>query len=161
MIQPFIFRGKTYKTKNELLRSLEKEFEYLDTSYTVFGKRYNTLKEVANDFNINVKRLREYIKKNKSLGLEFIIKRMTSGKALGLYSVDFLGNEFSSASALCRHWRISQSTYFNRLYVGSDLESLIMGKTNKQKIHFLISHKDCFTQEQFNFYMDKYAKEVK
>lgn len=159
MLHPFLYQGKRYNSKSELLRALEKEFKYIDTSFVLFGKKYNSLQEVARDFNINFDRLKAGYKRTNDL--EFIVTRMKSGKALGLYSVDFLGNEFSSASELCRYWKIKRSTYFHRLYLGDDLESLIMGKSSRQKIKFLNTHKEFFTQKQFDFYMDKYAKEVK
>ena len=154
MLHPFIFRGKRYNSKSELLRTLEKEFEYIDTSFILFGKKYNSLQEVAKDFKINIDRLKSGLKRNNDL--EFVVSRMKTGKALGLYSVDFLGNEFSSASELCRYWNIKRSTYFHRLYLGDDLETLVMGKTNKQKLKFLYAHKDFFTQKQFEFYITKY-----
>ena len=158
MWKSFMYRGKRYNSKKELLRDLEKEFIYIDTSVTVFGKKYASLSEVAKAYNIKVKRLKAYIKKNKNLDLEFIVNRMKLGRVLGLYSVDFLGNEFPSATALCRYWKISPSAYFHRLELGDDLETLILGKGIKQKIKFLNTHKDFFTQEQFNFYTEKYKE---
>ena len=159
MLHPFIYRGKRYNSKKELLRSLEKEFEYIDTSITAFGKKYNSLSEVAREFDIKTERLRKALKSNNDI--EFLIERMKTQKPLGIYSVDFLGNEFPSASELCRYWKIKKANYFHRLYNGYDFESCIMGIRPRQKLYFLHSHKEFFTQKQFNFYMDKYAKEVK
>lgn len=159
MFHPFIYRGKRYNSKSELLRALEKEFTYIDTSITAFGKKYNCLSEVAHEFDIGVERLRKALKKNNDI--EFLIDRMKSKKPLGIYSVDFLGNEFPSASELCRYWKIKKANYFHRVYKDYDFESCIMGLKPRNKIIFLHNHREFFTQKQFNFYMDKYTKEVK
>ena len=159
MLHPFIYRGKRYNSKSELLRALEKEFIYIDTSVTAFGKKYNSLSELAKEFDIKTERLRKALKSNSDI--EFLIDRMKTKKPLGIYSVDFLGNEFPSASELCRYWKIKKANYFHRSYKGYDLESCIMGVKPRQKLYFLYSRKDFFTQKQFNFYMDKFSKEGK
>lgn len=159
MLHPFIYRGKRYNSKSELLKALEKEFVYIDTSITAFGKKYNSLSEIAHEFDIGMERLRKALKKNNDI--EFLIDRMKTKKPLGIYSVDFLGNEFPSASELCRYWKIKKANYFHRIYKGYDFESCIMGIKPRNKIIFLHTHREFFTQKQFNFYMDKYAKEVK
>lgn len=159
MLHPFIYRGKRYNSKKELLRSLEKEFEYIDISITVYGKKYKSLQEVARAFNIGVERLRKALKRNSDI--DFLIDQMKTNKPLGIYSVDFLGNEFPSASELCRYWKIKKANYFHRIYKGYDFESCIMGIRPRQKLYFIHSHKEFFTQKQFDFYIDKYAKEVK
>lgn len=159
MLHPFIYRGKRYNSKSELLRALEKEFTYIDTTITAFGKKYNSLAEVAREFDVRTERLRKALKINNDI--EFLIERMKTKKTLGIYSVDFLGNEFPSATELCRYWGINKANYFHRSYTGYDLESCIMGIKPKHKLSFLYSHKELFTQKQFNFYIDKYSKEVK
>ena len=159
MLHPFLYRGKRYNSKSELLKALEKEYVYIDTSITAFGKKYNSLSEIAHEFDIGVERLRKALKKNNDI--EFLIDRMKTNKPLGIYSVDFLGNEFPSASELCRYWKIKKANYFHRIYKGYDFESCIMGIRPRQKLYFLHSHKEFFTQKQFDFYIDKYTKEVK
>ena len=159
MLHPFIYQGKRYNSKSELLRALEKEFIYIDTSVTAFGKKYNSLSELAKEFDIKTERLRKALKTNSDI--EFLIDRMKTKKPLGIYSVDFLGNEFPSASELCRYWKINKANYFHRIYKGYDFESCIMGIKPRQKLYFLHSHKEFFTQKQFDFYINKYTKEVK
>ena len=78
MLHPFLYRGRRYNSKSELLKALEKEFVYIDTSITAFGKKYNSLSEIAHEFDIGAERLRKALKNNNDI--EFLIEWISKRK---------------------------------------------------------------------------------
>ena len=163
--KPFYYKNQYYNSitefakKNDLCISSVycrylPYFDFVNTDYVINGKSFKTLREIADFYKINYAILLYEKKHHKDITecVEYLLHRK---HCRGIYSKDFLGNEFSSASAMCEFWGISQSKLCKGLNEGLDIESILMGKTLAKKYKRLMTTKKNFTKEQYKEYLEK------
>ena len=131
-----VIEGKKYNSINEFMRlnhiNPNKRAHILEglnfethAPYTVFGKEFYSLAEVADHHQISFQTLRgAYFKQD--LSLEKIIKRIKAGRKFRKNPIfDHLGNEYSSITELCQKYNITRTTYDRRKEKGYNLEMIL------------------------------------
>jgi hypothetical protein len=132
--KPLVYEGKKYESIKQFERlnhlNHNKQFhKVLDVSftknYTVFGRGFDTLQEIADFYKLSFNQIRlGYFK--HGFDLEDIINRLQKGLQLReKRTFDHLGNEFSSTKAMCAYYNISRYTFDKRKNKGLSLEECL------------------------------------
>ena len=132
--KPLFYDGKRYESIKQFERlnhlNHNKQFhKVLDVNftknYTVFGRGFNTLKEIADYYKVSYTQIRLGYYKH-GFDLEDMINRLKKGLQLRKKrTFDHLGNEFASTKAMCEHYGILRCTFDKRKNKGLSLEECL------------------------------------
>lgn len=95
------------------------------------GKTYNSMKDLCKDYGISYNKF--LILKKKGLSVEKCIKEAQTKKVKEVVK-DHLGNEYTSISAMCKHYGISADTYHRKLRNGESLEAIFSGDNKRNGV---------------------------
>lgn len=132
--KPLFYDGKRYESIKQFERlnhlNHNKQFhKVLDVNftknYTVFGRGFDTLQEVADHYKVSYAQIRLGYYKH-GFDLEDIINRLQKGLQLREKRIyDHLGNEYASIKAMCAYYGISRCTFDKRKNKGLSLEECL------------------------------------
>ena len=153
------FCEENHITRERMYNDYYRHFEFDNPPIEAHGKYFETYTELCLFFKISLSAF--HYEKNKHQTLTEVVDYLLNKQgSRGIYSKDFLGNEFSSSSALCLFWVIKPSLFCKRLDRGYTIEEAITGRIKAKKKAFYQKNKDKFSsKEEFDYYLNQITKQ--